>query len=256
MAAEKSLKKVKTVLVSQPKPEADKSPYFDLAKKLSLKVDFRPFIQVDPMPVRDFRNQRVHVPDFTAVIFNSKHAVDIFFKIMEEMKITLSENMKYFCITEGIENYIQKYTQVRKRKLFHARHGTEADLMTLIKNHSTEKYFFPCSDIRKPDLPDYMTKHKIFFKEGIIYRTVSADLSDLADVYYDIICFYSPADIKSLFDNFPKFKQSETRIAAWGKSTIKAAEEAKLVVNIPAPTPEAPSMTMALEKYIIKANKG
>ena len=256
MAAEKSQNKVKTILVSQPKPEGDKSPYADLAKKFSLKVDFRPFIQVDQMPVRDFRNQRVHVPDFTAVIFNSKNAVDVFFKLMEEMKITLSENMKYFCITEGIENYIQKYIQVRKRKLFHARHGTEADLMTLIKNHNTEKYFFPCSDIRKNDLPDYLNKHKIFFKEGIIYRTVSADLSDLAEVFYDIICFYSPADIKSLFDNYPDFKQAETRIAAWGKSTIKAAEEANLNVNIPAPTPEAPSMTMALEKYIIKANKG
>lgn len=256
MAAEKPFKKVKTVLVSQPKPDGDKSPYFDLAKKLTLKVDFRPFIQVEPTPVKDFRNQRVHVPDFTAVIFNSKNAVDVFFKLMEEMKIILSENMKYFCITEGIENYIQKYVQVRKRKLFHARHGTEADLMTLIKNHSAEKYFFPCSDIRKPDLPDFMTKHKIQFKEGIIYKTISADLTNLADVYYDIICFYSPADIKSLFENFPDFLQKETRIAAWGKSTIKAAEDANLIVNIPAPTPEAPSMTMALEKYIVKANKG
>jgi uroporphyrinogen-III synthase len=254
--AEKTLKKVKTILVSQPKPEGDKSPYADLAKKLNLKVDFRPFIQVDPVPVKEFRNQRVHVPDFTGVIFNSKNSVDAFFKMMEEMRITLPEDMKYFCITEAIENYIQKFVQVRKRKLFHARNGTEADLLTLLKNHPSEKYFFPCSDIRKPVIPDFLTKHKIFFKEGMIYRTVSADLSDLADVYYDIICFYSPADIKSLFENFPDFKQNQTRIAAWGKTTIQAVEDANLLVNIPAPTPEAPSMTMALEKYIVTANKG
>ncbi len=251
-----NLKKVKTVLVSQPKAEGDKSPYYDLAKKLNLQVDFRPFIKIEPVPVKDFRNQRSYPADFTAIIFNSKNAVDVYLALLTEMRVVIPESMKFFCITESVENYLQKFLQIRKRKLFHSKLGTEDSLMAEIKKHPTEKYFFPCSDIRKPDLPDFMKKHSIACKEGVIYKTISADLSDLADVYYDIICFYSPADIKSLFDNFPKFKQGETRIAAWGKTTIKAMEEAKLSVSIPAPTPEAPSMTMALEKYIVAANKG
>lgn len=248
------MKKVKTVLISQPRPEGEKSPYFDLAKKLHLKIDFRPFIQVDPVSVREFRNQRAYMNEFTAIIFNSRNAIDAFFKLMMEMKAEMPPDMKYFCVNEGTANYLQKYLQVRKRKLFHGK-GTELDLLPVIKNHSNEKYYFPCSDIRKNDIPDFMSKHKIPFREGTIYRTVSADLSDLADVYYDIIVFFSPADIKSLYDNFPDFKQNETRIAAWGKTTILAIEERGNVANIQAPTPESPSMVMALERYILAANK-
>lgn len=247
--------KVKTILVSQPQPEGPKSPFFDLAEKLNVKVDFRPFIQVDPVPGKEFRKtEKVNFLDYTAVIFNSRNAVDHYFRACEELKLEMPPEMKYFCINEGMAYYLQKYIVMRKRKIFYG-NGSEQELLKLIKNHSSEKYIFPCSDIRKPSIPDFMTKNKIKYAEAVLYKTVSADLSDLADVYYDIIVFYSPADIKSLFENFPDFIQKDTRIAAWGTTTAMAIEEAKLALNIPAPTPEAPSMTMALENYIVQVNK-
>lgn len=247
--------KVKTILVSQPQPDGAKSPFYDLAEKLNLKVDFRPFIQVDPIPGKDFRKtERVNFLEHSAVIFNSRNAVDHFFRACEELKLEMPPEMKYFCINEGMAYYLQKYIVMRKRKIFYGS-GSEAELLNIIKNHPNENYVFPCSDIRKPNIPDFLNKHKIKFKEAILYRTVSADLSDLANVYYDIIVFYSPADIKSLFENFPDFEQKNTRIAAWGDTTATAIREANLLLNIPAPTPEAPSMTMALENYIIPANK-
>ncbi|MDX5320988.1 MAG: uroporphyrinogen-III synthase, partial [Bacteroidota bacterium] len=232
-----------------------KSPFYDLAEKLNLKVDFRPFIQVDPIPGKDFRKtERINFLDHSAVIFNSRNAVDHFFRACEELKIEMPPEMKYFCINEGMAYYLQKYIVMRKRKIFYG-NGSESDLLTIIKNHSGENYLYPCSDIRKPSIPDFLTKNKIKFKEAILYRTVSADLSDLEDVFYDIIVFYSPADIKSLFENFPDFQQNNTRIAAWGATTAAAIEEAKLTLNIPAPTADAPSMTMALENYIVQVNK-
>lgn len=247
--------KVKTILVSQPKPEGPKNPFYDLAAKLNVKVDFRPFIQVDPIPGKEFRKtERINFLDHTAVIFNSRNAVDHFFRACEELKLEMPPEMKYFCINEGMAYYLQKYIVMRKRKIFYG-NGTEKDLLNTIKNHASENYLFPCSDIRKPEIPDFLNQQKIQFKEAVLYKTVSADLSDLADVYYDIIVFYSPADIKSLFENFPDFKQNNTRIAAWGGTTAKAIEDASLLLNIPAPTPEAPSMTMALENYIVSVNK-
>lgn len=247
--------KVKTILVSQPQPEGNKNPFYDLAEKLNLKIDFRPFIQVEGIPGKEFRKaERVNFLDFTAVIFNSRNAIDHFFRVCEELKVEMPADMKYFCINEGMGYYLQKYIVMRKRKVFFGS-GTEADLMGIIKNHASESYLFPCSDIRKPHIPDFLTKLNISFRECILYKTVSADLSDLTDVFYDIIVFYSPADIKSLFENFPDFKQNNTRIAAWGATTAAAIEEAHLTLNIPAPTTEAPSMTAALETYIIQANK-
>lgn len=247
--------KVKTILVSQPQPEGPKSPFFDLAEKLNVKVDFRPFIQVDPVPGKEFRKtEKVNFLDYTAVIFNSRNAVDHYFRVCEELKLEMPPEMKYFCINEGMAYYLQKYIVMRKRKIFYG-NGSEQELLKLIKNHASEKYIFPCSDIRKPSIPDFLVKNKIKYAEAVLYKTVSADLSDLADVYYDIIVFYSPADIKSLFENFPGFVQKDTRIAAWGTTTAMAIEEAKLALNIPAPTPEAPSMTMALENYIVQVNK-
>lgn len=222
---------------------------------MNVKVDFRPFIQVDPIPGKEFRkNEKVNFLEHTAVIFNSRNAVDHYFRVCEELRLEMPAEMKYFCINEGMAYYLQKYIVMRKRKIFYG-NGSESDLLTIIKNHPNENYVFPCSDIRKPEIPEFLIKHKLKFKEAVIYRTVSADLSDLADVYYDIIVFYSPADIKSLFENFPDFQQKNTRIAAWGLSTAKAIEDATLMLNIPAPTTESPSMTMALEKYIGTANK-
>jgi uroporphyrinogen-III synthase len=248
--------KVKSILISQPKPvEGERSPYLELAKKLNLKVDFRPFIIIEPIPAREFKSQKVNFLDFTGIILNSRNAVDNFFRLCTEMRIEMPADTKYFCINEGTANYLQKYIQVRKRKVFHGK-GTEADLMEVVKNHPTEKFLFPCSNVRKDVVPSFMAKKKFIFKEAIIYNTLSADLSDLSDVKYDILVFFSPVDIKSLFDNFPDFTQNNTRIAAFGAATAKAIEDAQLKINISAPSQEAPSMVMALEQYIIKANKG
>ncbi len=246
--------KVKTVLVSQPKPEGTKNAFQDLAVKLNLTIDFRPFIQVVAIPGKEFRrSERVNFLEHSAVIFNSRNAVDHYFRVCEELRLEMPIEMKYFCVNEAMALYLQKYIVMRKRKIFFA-NGTEVDFLNLLKTHSKEKFVYPCSDIRKPEILDFLTKNNISFSQAVLYKTVSADLSDLADVYYDIIVFYSPADIKSLFENFPDFMQNKTRIAAWGSSTARAIQEANLVLNIPAPTQEAPSMIMALERYILSVN--
>jgi uroporphyrinogen-III synthase len=229
--------------------------YEELAKKHKLKIDFRSFIHIEPLIAKEIRKQRVNILEHTAVIFNSRNAVDNFFKVCESQKIEMPADMKYFSLNEGISNYVQKYIVLRKRKMFSGK-GTEKDFLQLCKAHSKEKYLFPCSDIRKPSIPDFLTAQKIAFSEFIIYRTVSSDLSDLADVFYDILVFFSPADIKSLYDNFSDFKQNLTRIAGFGDSTQKAILEHELILDIPAPTPDAPSMVAALEAYIKRANAG
>lgn len=247
--------KIKSVIVSQPKPESEKSPWFDLAKKQGLKIDFRPFIQVEPILLKEFRQQKVTILEHTAIILNSRNSVDNFFRICTEAKIEIPPDMKYFCVNESIANYLAKYIQVRKRKIFIGK-GTEAELQPLFKAHPTEKYLFPCSDWRKQDIEKFMKKNKIAFKEAFFYRIKSADLSDLTNVNYDIIAFFSPADIRSLFENFPKFKQKKTCIAGFGASTIKAMVEAGLNVNFQAPTPQTPSMVMAIDKFVESVNKG
>jgi uroporphyrinogen-III synthase len=247
--------KVKSILITQPPPEPGKNVYEELAKKHKLKIDFRSFIHIEPLIAKEIRKQRVNILEHTAVIFNSRNAVDNFFKVCESQKIEMPADMKYFSLNEGISNYVQKYIVLRKRKMFSGK-GTEKDFLQLCKAHSKEKYLFPCSDIRKPSIPDFLTAQKIAFSEFIIYRTVSSDLSDLADVFYDILVFFSPADIKSLYDNFSDFKQNLTRIAGFGDSTQKAILEHELILDIPAPTPDAPSMVAALEAYIKRANAG
>lgn len=247
--------KIKSILISQPKPESDKSPYFDLAKKHGLKLDFRPFITVSPVPYKEFKSQKIHIPDFTAIILNSRNSVDHFFRMCSEQKIEMPPETKYFCVNDSIANYLAKYIQVRKRKVFTGK-ATETELLNVIKNHPTEKFLFPCSDWRKPEIEKFMKKNKFQFKEGFFYRIVSSDLSDLKEVNFDIIVFFSPADIRSLFENYPKFKQNQTLIAAFGATTAKAIKEANLTVNIAAPNPMSPSMVMAIDKYIEVANKG
>jgi uroporphyrinogen-III synthase len=225
-----------------------------LAAKYKLKLDFRSFIQVEPIPGREVRRNKVNILNHTAVIFNSKNAVDHFFRVVEELRVELPQDMKYFCITEGIGLYIQKYIFLRKRKVFYPKSNLEVDFLNLILNHKTEKYLFPCSDIRKNTIPDFFKKHKLNLVESYMYKTVSADLSDLENVFYDVIVFFSPADIKSLFDNFPNFKQNDTRLAAFGESTQKAIDEYQLVCNIPAPTKDNSSIVKALEIYIKSVN--
>ncbi len=251
--AQDRLYKVESILVSQPKPADDKSPYFELAKKYNLKVDFRAFIQIEPVPLKDFRKQKINILDHTAVIFTSRNAVDHFFRICSESKLEMPAEMKYFCISEQTANYLQKYIVVRKRKIFTGE-KTAADMLDLLKKHKNEKFLFPCSDIRKNDIPEFMDLNSLHLTEAVLYNTVACDLSDLAEVNYDIIAFFSPSGINSLFVNFPDFKQNKTRIAAFGPTTAKAVRDHNLILDIEAPLPNAPSMTGAIEMYIKKAN--
>lgn len=248
------MKKVESILVTQPYPTDPKSPYFELAKKYNLKVDFRSFIQVDRIDIKEFRKQKINPLDFSAIIFTSRNAVDHFFSICKELKIEMPAETKYFCISEQTANYLQKYIVVRKRKIFSGI-KTALDLLPAIKKNKDEKFLYPCSDIRKDELPAMLEENKINFTETVMYHTVASDLSDLADVKYDVLVFYSPSGIASLFTNFPDFVQEATRIAAFGPTTAKAVKDAGLILDIEAPLPNAPSMTGALEAYIRLANK-
>jgi uroporphyrinogen-III synthase len=249
------LKVVKSILISQPKPDNnEKSPYSELATKYGIKVDFRPFIQVEPLPAKDFRKQKINILEHTAIIFTSKNAIDFFFKLCEEMKIEMPPEMKYFCITEQQSNYLQKYIVIRKRKIFHGVR-TAADLIEVIKKHKTERFLYPCSEIRRDEIPLYMEKNGIKYSEAIIYRTVASNLADVNLKEYDMIGFFSPSGVHSLFTNFPDFQQGDMRIAAFGPTTAKAVLEHNLILDIQAPQPNAPSMTGAIELYIREANK-
>lgn len=245
---------IKTILVSQPKPETEKSPYHDLAAKYNVKIDFRPFIKVEGIDAQDFRANRIHLNEYTAVILNSRNAVDHYFRLAKETRFSVPETMKYFCLSEAIAYYLQKYVVYRKRKIFHGKQKIQ-DLMDVIKKNKDEKFIIPCSDIHKNDIPEVLDEFNIKYAKAVMFKTVSDDLSDLANVNYDMLAFFSPQGIESLFENFPKFKQNKTKIAAFGQSTIKAAEEYGLLVNIKAPLPECPSMTMAIEKFLVQEGK-
>ncbi len=246
--------KVKTILVSQPAPQAKQSPYFDLMDKQKVKIDFRSFIHVEGESSRAVRNQKIDFLSFSAVIFTSRNAVDHYFRLADEMRVVIPDDMKYFCLSEAVAYYLQKYVVYRKRKIYV---GTRTfdDLMPLIKKHKSEKFLLPSSDKVKQTMIDNMDSLNVEWKRAILFRTVISDLSDLENVFYDVLVFFSPSGIKSLFENFPQFKQNNTRIAVFGNSTVKAAEEAGLKIDIAAPSVETPSMTMALEKYIKEVNK-
>ncbi|WP_291114088.1 uroporphyrinogen-III synthase [Flavobacterium sp. UBA6135] len=246
--------KVKTILVSQPEPKVENSPYFELIQKHKVKIDFRPFIHVEGVPVKEIRAQKIDLTNFTAIILTSKNAVDHFFRVAEEMRYKVPEDLKYFCQSEAVAFYLQKYVIYRKRKIYVGQKDF-VDLSPLIKKYKEEKFLLPASDQLNFDVPQTLDGLKVNWIQGIFYRTVMSDLTDLADVYYDVLAFFSPTGIKSLFKNFPDFKQNETRIAVFGSTTQKEALEHGLRVDIMAPSPEAPSMTMALEKYIAKTNK-
>ena len=253
IASQERIRKVESILVTQARPTDEKSPYFELADRYYIKVYFRAFLEIRGVSFKDFRRQRINILEHTAIIFTSRNAVDHFFRICKEARIEMPVDMKYFCVTEQTANYLQKYIQIRKRKIFSGQ-KTAADLLELIKKHKTEKFLFPCSDKRRNDIPEFMGLHDLHLNEAVMYETVSADLSDLADITYDVLCFFSPSGIKSLFENFPDFKQNKTRMAALGPTTAKAIVEAGLILDIEAPAPNAPSMTGALEIYIKKSN--
>lgn len=245
---------IKTILVSQPKPEGDKSPYYDLAEKFKLKIDFRSFIQVEGISAQEFRAQRVNFAEQTAVIFTSKTAVDHFFRIAEETRFTVPDTMKYFCISEAIALYLQKYVAYRKRKIFHGKQTIE-ELADLMKKHKTEKFLLPCTDILRDKIPEVLEAGKLNFTKAVLYRTVAADLSDLEDVYYDLLVFFSPGGIESLFKNFPDFKQNDTLIAAFGPTTANAVIKNNLRLDLHAPQPNMPSMTAAIAHLIKEQSK-
>jgi uroporphyrinogen-III synthase len=247
--------KVKTILVSQPEPKIENSPYFDLQQKQKVKIDFRPFIHVEGVSAKDIRQQKVDLNNFTAIILTSRNAVDHFFRVADEMRFKVPDAMKYFCQSEAVAFYLQKYVVYRKRKIYVGKRSF-SELSPLIKKYKDESFLLPATDKLKPEIPETLNGLNVEWKEAVFYKTVISNLSDLANVYYDVLVFFSPSGIESLFKNFPDFKQNETRIAVFGNTTIKAVKEHGLRVDIAAPTPETPSMTMALEKYIDKVNKG
>jgi len=248
------MSKIKTVLVSQPHPDRENDPYLELAKKYNLKILFRKLFKIEGVPSLDFRQDRINLLEFSAAIFTSKNSVDHYFRICREMRVVVPDTMKYFCISESVAFYLQKYVLYRKRKIFHGRQHF-SELIDIMKKHKNENYLLPSSDIIKADVPKLLDANKFNYKRIVFYKTIPNDLSDIDIKQFDMIVFFSPAGIKSLFHNYPDFKQNKTLIAAFGSTTCNAAKEAGLSLHIHAPTPVAPSMTMALEQYLKKASK-
>lgn len=244
---------IKSILVTQPSPETEKNPYSDLAKKHKLKIDFREFIQIEGVDVKEFRKDRINIPDYSAIILTSRNAVDHFFRVCKEIRYTVPDTLKYFCISESTAYYLQKYVVFRKRKIFHGKQ-TFSELVDLIKKHKEENFLLPCTDIHKQEITTLLDQNNIKYNKAVLYRTVASDLSDLADIKYDMLVFFSPSGIESLLMNFPKFKQDSTKIAAFGATTATAVKQAGLRLDIHAPQPMFPSMTMAIEHFI-KNNK-
>lgn len=247
--------KIKKVLVSQPKPTSDKSPYYDIAEKYGVEIVFRPFIKVESLSAKEFRQQKVSILDHTAVVFTSRHAIDHFFTLCTELRVTIPETMKYFCTSEQIALYIQKYVQYRKRKVFFGATGKFNDLLPSIVKHNSEKYFVPMSDVHTDEIKDALDAKKIQHTEAVMYRTVSNDFTPEEKFDYDMLLFFSPAGIQSLLKNFPEFDQKNIAIGCFGPATAKAVKDAGLRLDLEAPTVEAPSMTAALDKFIAENNK-
>lgn len=245
---------IKKILVSQPQPTSEKSPYFDIAKDLDVELVFRPFIKVEGMTSKEFRQQRINLLDYTAVVFTSRHAIDNYFTLAKELRVTIPEDMKYFCVTEQIALYIQKYIQYRKRKVFFGTTGKIADLVPTMVKHKTEKYLVPLSDVHNNSVTELLDAKKLQHKECIMYRTVSNDFTpeERKSFDYDMMIFFSPTGIKALMKNFPKFKQGDIKIAAFGPSTAKEVTDNGLRLDLQAPTPEQPSMTGALRAFLEK----
>jgi uroporphyrinogen-III synthase len=249
---------VKRILISQPRPESEKSPYFDLERKYQVELEFAPFIKLEGIPAREFRKQKIDIASFSAVIFTSRNAIDHFFRTCEEMKLTIGQDTKYFCITEAVALYLQKFILYRKRKVFYGADGTNKSMFDVINRHKeNEKFLYVCSENQQDnEIVGWLKNHKCEFALAFMYRTVSNDIKAmLAKKDFDVICFFTPSGVKSLFDNAPSFKQNGTLIGAFGSNTSKAVEEAGLSLQIKAPVPEAPSMVSALDKFLAGVNK-
>ncbi|MBS1546794.1 MAG: uroporphyrinogen-III synthase [Bacteroidetes bacterium] len=241
--------KIKNILVTQPAPTDEKSPYFSLAKKYNLRIDFRPFIKIEPVPGQEFRQERITILDHSAIVLTSRNAVDHFFRMCKELRVTVPETMKYFCVSESVAYYVQKYIVYRKRKVFIGKQSF-GDLMDVIKKHKEERFLVPSSDIQKQEIPHLLDKAGVNYTNAVFYRTVASDLSDLKDIRYDMLVFFSPGGIESLRKNFPEYVQAEAVMAAFGPTTAKAVRDAGFRLDIEAPMPEAPSMTGAIEHFL------
>ena len=255
--ADKKEIKVDSILITQPRPETEKSPYFELARKFDVKVDFHAFIRVEGLSGKEFRKQRIDITEYTAIVFTSRSAVDHFFRICEELKVKVSQDMKYFCITEAVALYLQKFILYRKRKVFFSADGTTAGLLEIVGKHkNNEKFILPISDAGKNDIAQYMIKHSVKYTEAALYRTVSNDITAAMSTGYDVIVFFSPFSVQTLFDFNPGYQQNGTLIGAFGPTTSKAVEDCGLRLDIKAPAPNAPSMVAALETFLVTvANK-
>ena len=241
--------------MSQPKPASEKSPYYDIAQKYGVKIDFRPFIKVECLSAKEFRQQKISILDHTAVVFTSRHAIDHFFQLCTELRITIPEDMKYFCVTEAIALYIQKYVQYRKRKIFFGNTGKFEDLLPSILKHKTEKYLIPMYDVHTDETGNLLEKNKIQYTEAVMYRTVSNDFAEEEAFDYDMLIFFSPSGVASLKKNFPDFEQKDIKIGTFGSTTAQAVKDAGLRLDLEAPNVQAPSMTAALDLFIKENNK-
>ncbi|MEK7224238.1 MAG: uroporphyrinogen-III synthase [Bacteroidota bacterium] len=251
--ADVQAKAIQKILITQPRPESDKSPYFELSRKYNLEMDFHPFIRLEGIPARDFRRQKIEIQQYTGVIFTSRNAIDHFFRICEEMKVSVSQDTKYFCITEAVALYLQKFILYRKRKVFYGADGTNKSMFDVINKHKgNEKFLYVCSENQQDnEIVSWLKTNSCEFTLAFMYRSVSSDVKEiLLKTEYDVICFFTPSGVKSLFDNLPKYKQNGTIIGAFGNNTFKAVEEAGLKLAIKAPQPQAPSMVAALEHYL------
>ncbi|MCR5271096.1 MAG: uroporphyrinogen-III synthase [Prevotella sp.] len=244
---------IKKILVSQPKPTSEKSPYFDIASRFGVELVFRPFIKVEGISAREFRTQKVSILDYTAIVFTSRHAIDHFFALAKEMRVAIPEDMKYFCVTETIALYIQKYVQYRKRKVFFGTTGKIDDLIPTMVKHKTEKYLVPMSDVHNDSVARLLDSKKLNHTECVMYKTVSNDFTpeEVEAFDYDMLVFFSPAGIESLTKNFPNFDQGDIAIATFGPATAKAVQDAGLRLDLSAPSEKYPSMTSALQHFLI-----
>ena len=245
---------IKKILVSQPKPSSEKSPYFDIAEKCGVELVFRPFIKVEELTSKEFRQQKVNILDYTAIVFTSRHAIDHFFMLAKELRVAIPEDMKYFCVTETVSHYIQKYVQYRKRKVFFGSTGKIDDLLPHMVKHKNERYLVPMSDVHNDTVKNLLDSKKLNHTECVMYRTVSNDFTPDEKFDYDMLLFFSPSGIKSLVKNFPDFNQGDIQIGCLGATTAKTIQDAGFRLDLMAPTPEAPSMPAALELYLKQNN--
>lgn len=246
------LNKVESILVTQLTTKNNRAPYDKLVEKFGLKIDYRPFTEVIPVNAKEFRKQKIALEDYTAIILTSKSAVDHFFRLCDEMRYKVPSDLKYFCKSEAVALYLQKHIVYRKRKVFFGKRTLEDLKPSLLKHKKKEKFLLPCSNFGGRNFASFLEENEFEFSESVMYLAASSDISDLEDVFYDILVFFSPLSLQSLYDNFPEFKQNNTRIAAFGNTTAQAVLDRGLTLDIKAPSPEAPSMTMAIEKYIRK----